>query len=70
MTDVPASMPGNLLISKLVAARVDRKKLASAAETARRLCTQVGSIDGACLEPRSHLDFQHLLEALAGKSSA
>jgi hypothetical protein len=60
----------DLLIRKLLAAGIAPEQLASAAETARSLCAQSGPVEGSGLAPRHHLDFQQLLQELAGKSGA
>lgn len=70
MTDVPEITHKDLLISKLLAAGIDAQKLANAAEAARVLCAQTGPVEGSCLSPRHHLDFQRLFEELVGETAA
>lgn len=70
MTDVPGPTHENLLISKLLAAGIDAETLAGAAEAARLLCAQSGPVGGGCLAPRHYLDYQQLLEELAGEAPA
>ena len=67
MKDAPGTTHENPLISKLLAAGIDPEALAGAAEAARVLCAQSAPVDGGCLAPRHHLDYQQLLEELAGE---
>lgn len=57
------------LISKFAAAGITSETLANAADVAKRLCAQSGSVDGGTLDPRHYIDYQHLFLELARKTS-
>ncbi len=59
----------DLMVAKLLAAGVDPETLTGAARASRLLCAQSRPLDGGCLSPPHHLDFQHLFEDLAREPS-
>ncbi|UCE30762.1 MAG: hypothetical protein JSW68_12010 [Burkholderiales bacterium] len=70
MTHASDAASDDPLMARLLSAGIDPDALARAAEAGRSLCAQTAAAEGSCLAPAHYLDFQRLIEELAGGSSA
>lgn len=65
MNRKPQSEEAPSLPERLDAAGIDREQLANAAKAAANLCAQSRPLEGTCLDPTGHADFNVMFAHLA-----